>query len=256
MRRLILCIIFVTLLLSGCAQFQDCSADPQCARVLFIGNSYTYVNDLPATLSKLAQSAGQRLETGMRAEAGWTLAQHFDSAATLEQIKSAKWNFVVLQEQSQIPASQSAREAGMYPAARSLAAKIKADSASPLLFVTWAHQSGWPENGQPGYEAMQLQINGGTMALAQELKAPVAPVGFAWLAVTRTYPQINLWQADGSHPNEQGTYLAACVFYTVIFQKSCEGLSYTGSIPKENAAILQKVASDTVLNDLKRWNLR
>jgi hypothetical protein len=48
-------------------------------------------------------------------------------------------------------------------------------------------------------------------------------VGFAWLQVRRQYPQQNPWQADGSHPSLQGIYLAACVFYSVIFKQSPGG---------------------------------
>jgi len=66
--------------------------------------------------------------------------------------------------------------------------------------------------------------------------------------VRRQDPQLNLWQDDGSHPNEQGTYLAACVFYAVIFQKSPEGLSFTAQVPSETAGTLQKIAAQTVLN--------
>ena len=255
MRRLFVFFLFITFALGGCAALLPCSDDPQCQRVLFIGNSYTYVNDLPATFTKLAQAGAQRVETGMAAEGGWTLTQHANSSETLDQIKSSKWNYVVLQEQSQVPASQSARETGMYPAARLLAAKIKDTGATTLLFVTWAHRDGWPEVGLPGYESMQLQINAGYLALGQELKAQISPVGFAWLAVSRKYPQMKLWQEDGSHPSEMGTYLAACVFYAVIFRQSPEGLSYQSSLTKENAGTLQKIAADIVLNSTKRWNL-
>src|SRR5512147_2701785 len=101
-RWLILCILLLTL--SGCAA--PCSEDPACTSILFVGNSYTFANDLPKTLVRLAKSGEKRIETGMAASGGWTLADHADSAETLEQIKSSKWTYVVLQEQSQIPAHE------------------------------------------------------------------------------------------------------------------------------------------------------
>jgi hypothetical protein len=61
-------------------------------------------------------------------------------------------------------------------------------------------------------------------------------------------PQLQPWQEDGSHPTEQGTYLAACVFYAVIFQESPQGLSYTRSLSAETAHQLQGVAAGRVLN--------
>ncbi|MCX6078103.1 MAG: hypothetical protein NTW32_01090 [Chloroflexi bacterium] len=240
--------------LTGCSM-ANCSDDPACLRVLFIGNSYTSVNDLPKTLLKLAQAGGQRLETGMAAPGGWTLAQHLRSSATLEQIKASKWNYVVLQEQSQVPANEAARNAQMVPAARGLAAKINAAGAKPILFVTWGHQSGWPDNSMPTYEGMQLALNYGYLMLGQELHASLAPVGYAWLALWRQNPKLNLWQEDGSHPNELGTYLAACVFYTVIFQKSPAGLSYRGNLSSQDAELLQRIAAETVLNNKNKWNL-
>ena len=63
------------------------------------------------------------------------------------------------------------------------------------------------------------------MTLANQLIAPVAPVGYAWLTAWLQNPQLDLWQADGSHPTEQGTYLAACVFYAVLFRQSPENNS-------------------------------
>ena len=251
-RWLLVCVLLLAL--CSCS-LVSCSDDPTCTRVLFIGNSYTFVNDLPGTLTQLASSGGKRIETGLAAQGGWSLSDHINSVETLNQIQASKWNFVVLQEQSMIPASDQARNAQMYPAARSLAAKIKAAGARTILFVTWAHNTGWPENGMPTYESMQLAINYGYLMLGQQLRAPLAPVGYAWLALRRQNPQLNLWQEDGSHPNEQGTYLAACVFYAVLFHTSPEGLSYRGNLSSENAALLQKTAAETVLNNLKKWNL-
>jgi hypothetical protein len=103
---------------------------------------------------------------------------------------------------------------------------------------------------------MQLEIDDGYLGIAHELRAPVAPVGIALLAVRRQNSQLNLWQDDGIHPNEQGTYLAACVFYAVIFRQSPKESTYEANLPKETAQLLQTLAADTVLNSPGRWNLR
>ena len=241
---------FLILLFCSCSLTPRCgdAQDTSCARVLFIGNSYTLVNDLPNTFAKLARSGGNKVEVGMAAQGGWTLAEHLQSTETLQLLNSKKWKFVVLQEQSQIPSVVSARTQGMYPAARELVQKIKAIGAMPIFFVTWARRDGWPEYNMNDYESMQAQINYGYTEIAQELKAPIAPVGAAWLTARTEHPELILWQEDGSHPSEQGTYLAACVFYAVIFHESPNGLSYRADLARENARILQSVASSTVLN--------
>src|SRR5678816_986615 len=74
-----------------------------CTRVLFIGNSYTYVNDLPGTFAKLARATGHDVVTGMVAAGGATLGQHASATTTKRAIDSLRWDYVVIQEQSQIP---------------------------------------------------------------------------------------------------------------------------------------------------------
>jgi hypothetical protein len=184
----------------------------------------------------------------MSAQGGWRLSDHVGSTETVNLLDSTKWDFVVLQEQSQIPSVEPARSREMYPAARELVHKIKDIGATPIFFITWAHRDGWPENGMSNYESMQDQINNGYSGIAQELNAASAPVGPAWLTAAKEHPELNLWQEDGSHPTEQGTYLAACVFYAVIFHDSPDGLTYRAGLSKENAKIIQTVASKTVLN--------
>lgn len=233
----------------------DKPGEEACLHILFIGNSYTYVNDLPGMFAELARAGGHKVETGMAAEGGWTLDNHANSSKTLDRLKSSKWDFVVLQEQSQIPASEQSRTAIMYPAARWLVRQIEEQNAAPIFFMTWAHRDGWPENGIQGYENMQFQIDQGYLRIAQELGVRIAPAGAAWLAARQQYPTLDLWQADGSHPNEQGTYLAACVFYVTIFRQTPEGLSYMANLPQENAHRLQTIAANIALQNPSQWNI-
>jgi hypothetical protein len=230
------------------------SASP-CTRVLFVGNSYTYVNDLPTTFAQLAVAGGHNLETGMVANGGETLAQHAAAAETLDKIASAPWSFVVLQEQSETPATPAGRNS-MYPAARTLAARVKADGAQPMFFMTWAHRDGLPVTGVSTYESMQLAIDDGYSGIADELGAPVAPVGFTWFVVRREHPEMAMWQDDGSHPTASGTYLAACVFYATIFRQSPEGLGYLGGLSSRDAHVLQAEAASSVLQNPAQWGLR
>src|SRR5207253_10950237 len=148
---------------------------------------------------------------------GWTLANHADSPATATALVASPWDIVVLQEQSQIPAIEEFRQTQMYPAARRLIGSIRNQGARPLFYLTWGRRDGWPENGMPDYTSMQAAINQGYLAIAGDQRAAAAPVGVAWaLLVTRGAGPL-LWQQDGSHPTEAGTYLAACVFYATIF---------------------------------------
>jgi hypothetical protein len=224
-------------------------------RVLFVGNSYTSVNDLPGMFAQLAGAGGHRVETGMAAPGGATLTDHAGSSDTLATIKSSKRGVVVLQEQSEIPAFVQLRTAQMDPAARSLVSAIQRAGAKPMFFMTWGHRDGWPEDGLPDYSSMQAQIDIGYEALASELGAAVAPVGVAWYMVHRQHPETPLWQDDGSHPTQQGTYLAACAFYAAIFNQSPEGLTYSAGLPATTVTLLQAAAAHAVLDNPAQWNL-
>ena len=257
MKRILItcCILLVAIGCSpsiNCIQSQNANS---CTRVLFIGNSYTYTNDLPGKFAKLAKAGGHQVETGMAATGGWTLSDHAGSTDTISQINSSKWDFVVLQEQSEIPAILQSRLTVMYPAARVLASQIKGTGSTPIFFLTWAHRDGLPAFGLKDYQAMQFQIDIGYLEIAQELSAPVVPVGYAWLLANGQNSTLDMWQADGSHPTAQGTYLAACVFYAVIFRQSPEGLSYLSGQSKDVAVFLQKIAGTSVLDNPAQWNL-
>jgi hypothetical protein len=223
--------------------------------ILFVGNSYIFVNDLPKVFAQLAAAGGHKVTTGMMANGGWTLAHHANSAETLNAIQASKWDYVIMHEQSQIPAFEQSRRETMYPAARYLVPIVKQRGAAPVFFLTWAHRQGWPERGMPDYESMQAQIEQGYLEIARELDVAVAPVGQAWSRARREYPELELWQGDGSHPSELGTYLAASVFYAVIFRQSPEGLKCPGSIPPETARRIQGIAAKVVLENPKQWNI-
>src|SRR6266478_5649792 len=95
MRRfLVLCILYLAC--QGCSLFPRCdgaqAADP-CLRILFLGNSYIFVNDLPGMFAQLASAGGHHVETGMVAEGGWTLALHAGSSVTLDKLSSSRWDY-------------------------------------------------------------------------------------------------------------------------------------------------------------------
>ena len=123
-------------------------------RVLFVGNSLTFSNDLPGTFAELAQSGDHEVEVEMLAQGGWTLADHAQSSATLEEIRQGDWDFVVLQEQSKLPAIPDLRKEQMYQAVRFLDEQIRESGAEAILFMTWGTRDGLPEAGYVGFAEM------------------------------------------------------------------------------------------------------
>ena len=262
LRWLLAAVVVAGLCLTAYATYQRVSANPgcetgvRCTRVLFLGNSYTSVNDLPDTLARLAWSGGRRMETATQAPGGWTLLDQVSSPETARLLTGARWDFVVVQEQSEIPSVEAFRQSEMYPAVRRLVTMIRSAGSAPLLFVTWAHKAGWPQNGMPDYVSMQASIDDGYRAIAAEQHVPMVPVGPAWLRVVVAPGSApGLWQDDGSHPTGTGTYLAACVFYAAIFGESPAGLGWHPWISDGDASRVQRAAAATALDDRSEWGL-
>ena len=191
----------------------------------------------------------------MSAQGGQTLAGHAASPGSLTEITGKRWDFIVLQEQSRIPAIAAQRNEQMVPAARLLDKKAAESGADTVLFATWASRDGLPGAGFKDYVAMQSAIEAGYLEVAGEIGAIVAPVGAAWQRALDEHPELELWQRDGSHPSLEGTYLAACVFYATLLETSPEGANYRAGLPEETARFLQAVAGEVVLGNPARWHI-
>jgi len=239
----------------GCSAGAGCGGQTSaCLRVLFVGNSYTQVNDLPATFAALARAGGHEVEVGLAAEGGQTLLGHTTSTNTQSQLVAGRWDVLVLQEQSQFPSVAWSRDNEMAPAARTLVEQVRGIGARAILFSTWAHRDGWPEQGMDE-AAMQAAIDAAYLGIGRQLGVGVAPVGEAWTAALLVDPGIVLWQDDGSHPTTAGTYLAAAVIYAALFDQDPVAASLGPGAPSvDRAATLAGVARDIVA-DRSRWGL-
>ena len=184
-------------------------------RVLFIGNSYTSFNNLPGLVAAMAEAGGGRkIVVGRHLRNGGSFERHVKEGA-IQKIGSQPWDVVVLQEQSMMPIVYPER---MQESARQLHVAIKQRGAQIVFFLTWARQNK-PET--------QTNLNVAYDSIARELGAMVAPVGVAWHNAMAADDKIVLHRSDKSHPNPTGSYLAACVFYATLLEKSPEGLPGT-----------------------------
>ncbi len=234
----------------------------QTKNVLFLGNSYTAVNNLPQTLKDLSLSLGDSITFDSNTPGGYTLQGHSTNVTSLAKINQQAWDYVILQEQSQLPSFSPVQVAtDVYPFARALDSLILTnDSCTETIFyMTWGRQNGDAANcaSYPPictYDGMQQRLRDSYMQMGLNNHATVSPVGVAWKNLRDNYPTINLYQADQSHPSIYGTYLAACVFYSTIFHKQSLGASYVPSgISNTDAQIIQTIASNTVLDSLSTW---
>ncbi|MPM30464.1 hypothetical protein SDC9_77014 [bioreactor metagenome] len=230
-------------------------------RVLFIGNSYTYVNDLPGLVSLVAKSAGDSLVYSSSAPGGYTLQQHCSNATTNSLIQQGNWDFVVLQEQSQLPSFTDGEVQSMvFPYATQLDNMIRqADScAETIFYMTWGRKNGdatncavWPPVCT--YEGMDSLLHLRYMMMAQDNDAEVSPVGAVWHYLRTNAPGIELYSADESHPSPAGSYAAACTFYASMYRKDPSHITYDFSLSAADANTIRQAAKTIVFDNLANW---
>jgi hypothetical protein len=207
--------------------------------VYFIGNSYTYVNDLPHMVAAVAASdtvTPVDIETRMVAVAGSTLDQLWNIQEAHDTLHSRDWDYVVLQENS----TQTLLEEWvhvMFTAMTHWNEEIRTAGAKPVIYETWARQPGsdWydPDKypglsfGNPTY--MQDRVDKITNNLAAMIEAPVVPVGDYWAACRDKPGMPDLYNPDGTHPSLAGDYLIALLFYRALTGHTIANVSYTPS---------------------------
>ncbi|MCH2224577.1 MAG: PKD domain-containing protein [Crocinitomicaceae bacterium] len=240
--------------------FSAVSIAQDSASVLFIGNSYTYVNNMPALLSDLATSLGDVVYQNSQVQGGAQFSTHAGNPATFTSISAEPWDFVVLQAQSQEPSFPDNQvDMNTVPFAKQLADSVYANNfcSEVLMFMTWGRENGDPQWGPIStFDGMNERLRNAYLRMADTVQGSVSPVGVAWKYIRDNHPTIGLYTADGSHPSLEGSYLAACTFYASIFRKSPSGATFISSLDPATASILQDAASMTVLDSLEVWNLR
>lgn len=227
--------------------------------VLFIGNSYTYANDLPNMTRQLAESMGKQLTVGSKTNGGYTFQNHTNDPLTWAAMHQQDWDVVVLQAQSQEPSFPDDQvDSGTIPFAKQLADSVAAINpcSNVMYYMTWGRQNGDPQWGPIStFAGMNERLYNAYMRMADTTESMVAAAGATWKYVRDNYPAINLYVADGSHPSVAGSYLVACTFYTSLFQTPVSGATYTAGLDAQTVAQLQGAADLVILDSLDHFKL-
>lgn len=203
--------------------------------ILFIGNSFTQRNNLPALLVELAAERGVCVTYELVSAGGASLRTHWNAGHAQKSIATGNYDFVVLQEQSTLPVKNSKR---MAENVRLFDEAIQTAGSKTVLYMTWARQHA-PETQQIIADAYS--------SVGEALGATVIPVGWAWQSFLSKHDSPVLHDRDQSHPTPAGSYLAACVFLTVLLQKNPMGIeSGPAGLEPEDRAALQSAAWKTV----------
>ena len=190
--------------------FSSVSAQQDTLRVLFVGNSFTYFNNLPQMVSAMATSQGIPILTRQSTVGGSNLEQHWKGekgTRTMALLDSEDWDYVVLNNHSlsAIDTPESFMEYG-----RKFAARIVEKGAKPVFMMTWAYKSN---------PLMQEKITAMYSQLAADTGSDFVPAGPLFEAARHWRPDMELF-FDDKHPSPNGTYLLALAFYKYLSGKT------------------------------------
>lgn len=260
MKRIFFLLLALTAFLSVHA---DTTQAVDSIRVLFIGNSFTFYNKMPKMVDSIAKNQKKALAITSVTKGGQRLSGHLKNKRLLKLLKKGGWDFVIVQEQSTDPAlhTDSVKKL-VYPYAHRLDSLIHAGSpdAKTIFYMTWGHKYGFrePVPEYPvinTYDGMFHRLYTSYLEMTYDNNAMCAPVGMAWDKVRKKRPNLIMYKHDSYHPSKTGSYLIANVIYCTMFPKRYQ-CNYTAGLPEETAEFLQRIAQNTVMDNLQLLNIQ
>ena len=186
--------------------------------VVFIGNSFTYYNDLPGMVAGMLKQAGEEYQVESLTRGGWYLSRYADPQDEMgrqlyENLVGRHWDYVILQDQSFNPMKNYK---SFLTGAKTLCEVLRPENI--LFYQTWAYEDGSEKLASTGltYDEMHLGLKAAYTNAAKILGGVVVPVGDRFAECRRSQPDMKLYREDNFHPSLEGTQVAAEEFFAAI----------------------------------------
>ena len=216
--------------------------------ILFLGNSFTYYNDMPTMLEQLGIMNGYQVHVEQLTYGGYSLFQFINEVEVASKVKQLfrekHWDYVILQDQSSKPLYDKLE---LISSIASLDKMIKQQDGKTILYSTWSYRddSAMLQSTTLTYDDFYNVLTKGYEEAGELVHAVVAPVGTVFHKLTKEYSEIDLIIEDDFHPNIKGSFVAAYVFYSLIFGN--DNSSYIpDDLNEKDAEILRKVVQEIV----------
>mgnify|MGYP000878516235 CR=1 FL=1 len=205
----------------------SCSESHKTTRILFVGNSYTYRNNMPKIFEEIALSKGEDVRVSQVTRGKYTFYLHAKRKKLYRALHNEDWDVIILQGSSRDMLRDSVRfKKRTYPALDKMLGMIQQTQkhAKVYFYMTWPYRKGDPKTPRfSDPDSMLKAVATGYGNLRDRYQVPVIPVGKVWRNYAVAHPDTELYLKDNSHPTYEGSYLVACTMYAAIFGKSPVG---------------------------------
>ena len=225
--------------------------------VLFIGNSYTYYNDLPEMFASLCRANGEDVRVDAVTGGGRRLYECLnlfgddlkagdgmaDRIAAL--MAETEYDVLFLQDHSCLPIlNPEVFLAGVVGLSSIVGAW------RTVLYATWGRGDGSHTLEEHGWTRLSMThaLDRAYRAAAEYAHAEVSPVGYCFVAVADALPHVDLYDPDLSHPSYAGSCVAALAHYKTVFGEMPTDLSSL-SLDADTAHALSAIVDATVITD-------
>ncbi len=225
-------------------------------KVLFIGNSITYFNDMPLLFESMAEDQGHSVDVSMYAPGGTGFVHHFVDPNVYTLLNSTVWDIVVLQPGSGESAGASYPVSTTIQRGQIILDSIYAHSPCAKVYLYQIPYGVVSASDYANYFTIQDLIINNLHQMADALELQLIPAGASARTYYGSYENIYLHNTDNDiHPSLAGSFLTAATAYTSIFQDSITDCNFNSTLPQDSAQNLYSIAENTVMNHFSEWNI-
>ncbi len=227
-------------------------------KVLFIGNSLTFYNDMPTLFENIAEMAGKDVEIVQHTPGGTGFIDHEANNQVYNLFASQQWDVVVLQPGSSESGGLSSTADQTIVRGKRLMDSIRVYSpCAKIVLYEISNGVAADNNGDPNYEhyfATQTKIRDTVTKIATGMEIPMVPAGECFRAYYEKNQDLLLHgHCNDVHPNLNGSYLVACAIFNTVYEQPVSGCEFYGNVETQIARYLQNISDSIVLTDVSQW---
>lgn len=225
-------------------------------KVLFLGNSLTYFNDMPTMFKDISNSLGKNVTVTMYAPGGTGFVNHVSDPNFYDIVRSDTFDIVVMQPGTSESGGASYPVSVTAQRGLTIVDSIRTYSPCARIFLYEISNGVISQNDYPTYFATQTRIKDSITKLSDLMHLPMIPAGECFRAHYTSSPDILLHNSYGDiHPNANGSYLVACAAYNAIYEDTVTETMHYAGVPDTTAEYLQDISDNIVLSNKPLWRI-